>query len=48
MKTCKGCGIKPFPYWYSEEYCSRSCALNKFRELRKQVREVYNLLRSKP
>jgi len=47
VKTCKGCGIKEYPMWYTEEYCSRSCALNKFRNLRKELKELFNLLKSK-
>ena len=42
---CKGCGIElqdNHQYW---EYCSRSCMLLKLEELKRELRELYQLLK---
>ena len=42
---CKACGIKRFPMWYSDEYCSRSCALQRLRELREEYQTLLEIVR---
>jgi len=49
MQKCNYCGYEKkqgdYGIWFSSEYCSRSCAMNKADELKRKYREVVRLLR---
>ncbi len=44
-KICKGCGIEQKNIWQFNDFCSRSCLMNKIRELQEKYIEYKNLLK---